>query len=165
MPELDGLDRFAARKKAAEMLAEMGLLSKEEAHENNVGFSERSEVPVEPRLSEQWFLRYPKTAEALAVVRDGSDPVSSRSTGKRCTRSGWRTFRTGASAGRCGGGTASPFRHGTGRTARSACRSESPGDGWQQDPDTLDTWFSSWLWAYETMDRKPARSFIRPTCS
>ena len=71
VPELDGLDRFAARKKAAELLTEMGLLTKEEPHENNVGFSERSEVPIEPRLSEQWFLRYPKTAEALAVVREG----------------------------------------------------------------------------------------------
>ena len=71
VPELNGLDRFAARKKAAEMLTEAGLLTKEEPHENNVGFSERSEVPIEPRLSEQWFLRYPKTAEALAVVRDG----------------------------------------------------------------------------------------------
>ena len=37
---------------------------------NNVGFSQRSEVPIEPRLSEQWFLRYPKTKEALDVVRD-----------------------------------------------------------------------------------------------
>ncbi len=58
-------------RRRAEMLAECGLLTKEEPHENNVGFSERSQVPIEPRLSEQWFLRYPKTAEALAVVRDG----------------------------------------------------------------------------------------------
>jgi valyl-tRNA synthetase len=70
VPELDGLDRFAARKKSVELLSERGLLTKEEPHENNVGFSERSEVPIEPRLSEQWFLRYPKTTEALAVVRD-----------------------------------------------------------------------------------------------
>ena len=60
VPELDGLDRFAARKKAAEMLAEMGWLTKEEPHENNVGVSERSQAIIEPRLSEQWFLRYPK---------------------------------------------------------------------------------------------------------
>ena len=46
------------------------LLTKEEPHENSVGFSQRSEVPIEPRLSEQWFLRYPKTKEALDVVRD-----------------------------------------------------------------------------------------------
>ena len=70
VPELDGLDRFEARKKAAELLQERGLLAKTEPHENNVGFSQRSEVPIEPRLSEQWFLRYPKTKEALDVVRD-----------------------------------------------------------------------------------------------
>src|SRR3954454_3941687 len=70
VPELDGLDRFEARKRAAELLQESGLLSKSEPYENNVGFSERSEVAIEPRLSEQWFLRYPKTDQALAVVRD-----------------------------------------------------------------------------------------------
>ena len=36
---------------------------------------------------------------------------------------------------------------------------ESPGDGWKQDPDTLDTWFSSWLWAYETMDAETRKKF------
>src|SRR5216110_3206597 len=70
VPELDELDRFEARKKAAELLQEKGLLSKTEPYENNVGFSDRSDVPIEPRISEQWFLRYPKTKEALAVVRD-----------------------------------------------------------------------------------------------
>src|ERR1700719_3669350 len=70
VPALDGLDRFAARQKAAELLAESEMLAKEAPHENNVGFSQRSEVPIEPRLSEQWFLRYPKTNEALDVVRD-----------------------------------------------------------------------------------------------
>jgi valyl-tRNA synthetase len=68
--ELDGLDRFEAREKAAELLQAMGALAKTEAYENNVGFSDRSDVPIEPRISEQWFLRYPKTKEALAVVRD-----------------------------------------------------------------------------------------------
>ena len=68
--ELHGRDRFEARKRAAEILQEGGLLSKTEPYENKVGFSDRSEVPIEPRLSEQWFLRYPKTKEALAVVRE-----------------------------------------------------------------------------------------------
>ncbi|MGH8163384.1 MAG: class I tRNA ligase family protein, partial [Rhodanobacteraceae bacterium] len=72
VPELDGLDRFAARKKAAELLAERGLLAKEEPHESTVGFSERAGVPIEPRLSEQWFLRYPKVAEARASVGKGN---------------------------------------------------------------------------------------------
>ncbi len=70
VPELHALDRFEARKKAAELLQARGLLAKAEPYENNIGFSDRSDVPIEPRISEQWFLRYPKTKEALAVVRD-----------------------------------------------------------------------------------------------
>jgi valyl-tRNA synthetase len=69
-PELHGLDRFAARERAAKILHERGLLSKIEPHESNVGVSERAGVPIEPRLSEQWFLHYPKTEEALRVVRE-----------------------------------------------------------------------------------------------
>src|SRR5216110_2257533 len=70
VPELDGLERFEAREKAAELLQARGALGKTEPYENSVGFSDRSDVPIEPRISEQWFLRYPKTEEALAVVRD-----------------------------------------------------------------------------------------------
>ena len=56
---------------SAEMLRERGLFEKEEPYENNVGFSERAGVPIEPRLSEQWFLKYPNIPEALALLRDG----------------------------------------------------------------------------------------------
>ncbi len=70
VPELDGLDRFAARKKAAELLQEQGCSRKRSRTRTALGSVERSEVPIEPRLSEQWFLRYPKTKEALDVVRD-----------------------------------------------------------------------------------------------
>ena len=69
--ELHGMDRFDARKRSSEMLKERGLLEKEEPHENNVGFSERANVPIEPRLSEQWFLKYPNIKEALALVQKG----------------------------------------------------------------------------------------------
>ena len=72
VPELDGLDRFVARKKAAEMLAESGLLAKEEPHESTVGFSERAGVPIEPRLSEQWFLKYPRVEEARGLQSAGA---------------------------------------------------------------------------------------------
>jgi len=53
--DLKGLDRFKARKVAVEKLTELGSLEKEEPYTNNVGFSERADVPIEPRLSEQWF--------------------------------------------------------------------------------------------------------------
>ena len=69
--ELAGLDRFAARKKAAEILEAHGALEKAEPYVNNVGFSERADVPIEPRLSEQWFLKYPSVANAKTVVSSG----------------------------------------------------------------------------------------------
>jgi valyl-tRNA synthetase len=68
---LAGLDRFKARKVAVELLREQGVLVEEKPYENNVGFSQRADVPIEPRLSEQWFLKYPSVAEARACVAEG----------------------------------------------------------------------------------------------
>ena len=59
-----GKERFSARKLIAAQLREDGNLIAEEKHQNNVGFSERADVPIEPRLSEQWFLKYPRVEEA-----------------------------------------------------------------------------------------------------
>jgi valyl-tRNA synthetase len=71
--DLDGLDRFEARKVAVEKLKVLGALVKEEPYENKVGFSQRAKVPIEPRLSEQWFLKYPSVEQAKACVdQEGS---------------------------------------------------------------------------------------------
>ena len=72
--DLNGLDRFKARKIAVEKLTELGALEKEEPYTNNVGYSERADVPIEPRLSEQWFLKYPSVEKSRACVEqaDGS---------------------------------------------------------------------------------------------
>ena len=69
--EFAGMDRFDARKATVEKLREQGDLIDEEDHANNVGFSERADVPIEPRLSEQWFLRYPRVEEAKRAVSEG----------------------------------------------------------------------------------------------
>ena len=68
---LAGLDRFEARKIAVEKLKELGSLTEEKPYENNVGFSERANVPIEPRLSEQWFLKYPSVEPSKACVAKG----------------------------------------------------------------------------------------------
>jgi len=68
---LAGLDRFKARKVAAELLKEQGVFLEEKPYENNVGFSQRADVPIEPRLSEQWFLKYPAVKESKACVAEG----------------------------------------------------------------------------------------------
>ncbi|MDQ2823929.1 MAG: valine--tRNA ligase, partial [Verrucomicrobiota bacterium] len=155
VPELHGLDRFQARAKAAEMLQDRQLLSKTEPYENSVGFSDRSEVPIEPRISEQWFLRYPKTEEALAVVRDHLirffpahwEKVYAQWLGNIqdwcISRQVWWGHRIPA------------WYHDN----EVRVQIESPGESWKQDPDTLDTWFSSWLWAYETMNEETRKKF------
>ena len=157
MPDLNGLDRFAARKKAAEMLAERGLLTREEPHENHVGFSERSEVPrIEPRLSEQWFLRYPKTDEALAVVRAGLIRFFPEHWEKVYAQ--WmENIQDWCVSRQVWWGHRIPAWYDAEGGVR--IQIDSPGEGWTQDPDTLDTWFSSWLWAYETMDVETRAKF------
>jgi valyl-tRNA synthetase len=156
LPELDGLDRFEARKRAGELLAERGLLGKEEPHENSVGFSERAGVPIEPRLSEQWFLRYPKTEEALAVVRDHLIRFFPSHWEKVYEQ--WLTnIQDWCISRQVWWGHRIPAWYGPDGEIR--VQIESPGEGWKQDDDTLDTWFSSWLWAYETMDAETREKF------
>jgi valyl-tRNA synthetase len=164
VPELHGLDRFEARKRAAELLQESGLLSKTEPYENNVGFSDRSDIPIEPRISEQWFLHYPKTEEALGVVREHLIRFFPAHWEKVygqwleniqdwcISRQVWWGHRIPAW-----------YR----KSQISDLKSEiyvgieppRESENWVQDPDTLDTWFSSWLWAYETMDAETRVKF------
>ncbi len=79
---LAGLERFAARKTAVELLKELGVLVEEKPYENSVGFSQRADVPIEPRLSEQWFLKYPSVEVSKACVeQEGSARVSRADSG------------------------------------------------------------------------------------
>jgi valyl-tRNA synthetase len=215
VPELHGLDRFEAREKAAELLQEKGLLSKTEPYENNVGFSDRSDVPIEPRISEQWFLRYPKTKEALAVVRNHLirffpahwEKVYAQwleNIRDWCiSRQVWWGHRIPAwrPGPECVGEKQDIANELTkpenrppadevvfhwGETLKPGMwpiQIKETGEkvfltpifaikpsalafavklerlGFVQDPDTLDTWFSSWLWAYETMDDETRKKF------
>src|SRR6266566_6735457 len=155
VPELHGLDRFEARKRAAEILQERGLLAKTEPYENNVGFSDRSEVPIEPRLSEQWFLRYPKTKEALAVVKKHLIRFFPKHWEKVYAQ--WlANIQDWCISRQVWWGHRIPAWY---RNGETRVQIDSPGKGWTQDEDTLDTWFSSWLWAYETMDPKTRKKF------
>jgi len=167
-PALDGLERFEARDKAAELLQAKGALTKTEPYENNVGFSDRSDVPIEPRITEQWFLRYPKTKEALAVVRDHLIRFFPAHWEKVYAR--WlENIRDWCISRQVWWGHRIPAWYRKSQVSNSKSQIggeiyvgiEPPPDpeNWIQDEDTLDTWFSSWLWAYETMDQETRRKF------
>jgi valyl-tRNA synthetase len=68
-----GLDRMEARQAVLEELTGQGLLLKTEDYVHNVGYSQRSHVPIEPYLSEQWFLKYPSVEPATACVERGDE--------------------------------------------------------------------------------------------
>jgi valyl-tRNA synthetase len=159
VPELDGLDRFEARKKAAELLQARGLLAKAEPYQNAVGFSDRSDVPIEPRLSEQWFLRYPKTKEALAVVREQLIrffPVH----WEKVYAQWLENIQDWCISRQVWWGHRIPAWYRRGRSEIYVGLEPPPDpENWTQDEDTLDTWFSSWLWAYQTMDEATRRKF------
>ena len=166
VPELHGLERFEARKKAAELLEARGLLAKAAPYENNLGFSDRSDVPIEPRISEQWFLRYPKTREALAVVQDHLIRFFPAHWEKVYAQ--WlENIRDWCISRQVWWGHRIPawYRKEKSETRNSKSEIyvgiEPPPDpeNWIQDEDTVDTWFSSWLWAYETMDPQTRKKF------
>jgi valyl-tRNA synthetase len=168
VPELHGLDRFEARKRAADLLEARGLLAKAEPYENNIGFSDRSDVPVEPRISEQWFLRYPKTKEALAVVRDHLIRFFPAHWEKVYAQ--WlENIRDWCISRQVWWGHRIPAWYRKSQTPNAKSQSdgeiyvgiEPPPDSenWIRDEDTVDTWFSSWLWAYETMDPQTRKKF------
>lgn len=170
VPELDRLDRFEAREKAAELLQARGALAKTERYENNVGFSDRSDVPIEPRISEQWFLRYPKTKEALAVVRDHLIRFFPPHWEKVYAQ--WlENIRDWCISRQVWWGHRIPAWYQKQKSEILNPKSdiyvgvEPPADAenWTQDQDTLDTWFSSWLWAYETMDEETRKKFYPTT--
>lgn len=145
--KLVGLDRSKARLLAIEQLRDLGLLEKEEPYVHHVGYSERADVPVEPRLSEQWFLKYPSAQTARSVVSSGK---------LRFFPSRWskvydhwmENLQDWCISRQLWWGHRIPVWY---RGKEVLCQIDSPGDDWQQDPDVLDTWFSSWLWPFATM--------------
>ncbi|MEO8440751.1 MAG: valine--tRNA ligase [Spartobacteria bacterium] len=154
VPELDGLDRFVARKKAAVLLAESGLLGKEEPHESTVGFSERAGVPIEPRLSEQWFLKYPRVDEARAAVGP-KGAIRFRPERWETVYQHWlENIQDWCISRQLWWGHRIPVWYAKDDPGKLHVDVEPPADAenWTQDPDVLDTWFSSWLWPFETMD-------------
>ncbi|MEO6845623.1 MAG: valine--tRNA ligase [Chthoniobacterales bacterium] len=162
--DLAGMERFEARKRAAEILTELGAFIKEEPYENNVGFSERADVPIEPRLSEQWFLKYPKVEESLEAVRKGDIKIHPERWEKVydhwmeniqdwcISRQLWWGHRIPAWYRKDGSGE-----------IYVGLTPPPDAEQWEQDSDVLDTWFSSWLWPFATMDEETVKKFYPTT--
>ena len=102
-----GMDRFDVRKQICIDLEKAGLLEKVEDYTNKVGFSERTNVPIEPKLSMQWFLKMEHLAQ-IALEPVMKDEIKFYPAKYKNTYRHWmENIKTGASADSCGGATAS----------------------------------------------------------
>ena len=148
----DGLDRFDARVKVREALAEQGrIIEEKRPYLHSVGHSERSGEVIEPRLSLQWWVKVEALANAAGdAVRNGDTVIHPPSLEPRwfawvdnmhdwcISRQLWWGHRI-------------PIWHGPNGETVCVGPDEAPPEGWEQDPDVLDTWFSSALWPFSTL--------------
>jgi len=175
VPEwLQGLDRFEARKKVVEWFEKNGLMEKIEGYQNKVGYSERGGVPIEPYLSEQWFMRMSGTTgsgsdgtglakPALDVVREGKVKFYPAHWEKTYFHwmeniSDWCISR------QLWWGHRIPVWYHK-ETKEVYCEVDPPKDieNYIQDEDVLDTWASSWIWAHAIFKTEEERKYYYPT--
>ena len=155
-----GQDRFDVRRQIAKDLQEAGLMEKVEAYDNKIGCSERTGVPIEPKLSMQWFLKMQHFADlALPPVMNDEIrfyPAKYKNTYRHwlenikdwcISRQLWWGHRIPAYYLPTGGFVVAE----TAEEALSLARAKTGNEALtladlRQDEDALDTWFSSWLW-------------------
>ena len=154
IPEfLAGKDRFEARKLIVQALEEAGQLVKIEKHMHAVGHSYRSKVPVEPYLSVQWFVKMkPFAEEALQAVKDGRIQFHPEGRFEK-TYEHWMTnIRDWCISRQLWWGHRIPaWYNEKGEVKVSRTDPSTADEQWTQDPDVLDTWFSSQLWPFSTL--------------
>jgi len=152
-----GLDRFAARKRIVEDLRALGALEKVVDHMHAVGLCERSRTIVEPRASTQWFCKMKPLAEpAIAAVERGDIQIIPDN--RREEYFNWmRNIRDWTLSRQLWWGHRIPawycqeYKHVTvAREAPAKCATCGSAN-LAQDPDVLDTWFSSGLWPFSTL--------------
>ena len=161
-----GMDRFDVRKQIEEDLRNAGLLEKVEAYENKVGFSERTNVPIEPKLSMQWFLKMEHLAQIALepVMKDDIKfyPPKFKNTYRHwmenikdwcISRQLWWGHRIPAYFLPEGGYVVAETEEKALELAKEKCGNPNlTMSDLRQDEDVLDTWFSSWLWPISLFD-------------
>ncbi|MDR1585040.1 MAG: valine--tRNA ligase [Prevotellaceae bacterium] len=163
--QYEGMDRFDVRKQIEKDLEAAGLLEKVEAYTNKVGFSERTDVPIEPKLSMQWFLKMKEISEPAlkAVMEDDIQlyPPKFKNTYRYwmenvkdwcISRQLWWGHRIPAYFLPKGGFVVALTKEEACEKARKTVDYSFSIDELCQDEDCLDTWFSSWLWPVSVFD-------------
>jgi valyl-tRNA synthetase len=149
--EFDGMDRFDARIAVVAKLKEMGrVVAEKRPYMHAVGHCSRCDITVEPRLSKQWFVKVAPMAKASAdAVRNGEVKIEPEALAPRyfdwvdnmhdwcISRQLWWGHRI-------------PVWYGPNGEVQVVGPDEKAPAGWTQDPDVLDTWFSSGQWAFST---------------
>lgn len=155
-----GMDRFDVRKKIEQDLIDAGLMERVENYVNKVGYSERTDVPIEPKLSMQWFLQMESLAKPAldAVMNDEIKlhPAKFKNTYRHwmenvkdwcISRQLWWGHRIPAYYLPDGSIVVAETAEKAVELARKQMGSDSlTTEDLRQDNDSLDTWFSSWLW-------------------
>ena len=163
----DGLDRFEARYAVRQALADEGrIVAEKRPYLHSVGHSERSGEPIEPRLSLQWWVKVESLAKAAGdAVRNGDTVIHPTSLEPRWF--GWvDDMHDWCISRQLWWGHRIPIWHGPNGEKVCVGPDETPPAGWEQDPDVLDTWFSSALWPFSTMgwpDATPELAKFYPT--
>ncbi len=163
----DGLGLLNARSAVKEELRRQGRIVAEKPYTHSVGHCSRSGDVIEPRLSLQWFVRVAPLAKAAGdAVREGRTVIHPPELAPRYfdwvdNMHDWTISR------QLWWGHRIPVWYSTDGEIRCVGPDEEPpGDGWVQDPDVLDTWFSSGLWPFSTMgwpDRTDVLDAFYPT--
>ena len=150
--KFDGLDRFEARKAVVEELRKQGrVVAEKRPYVHAVGHCQRCDTTVEPRLSKQWFVKVAPLAKAAAeAVRDGRVKIEPEQMSPRYFE--WvDNMHDWCISRQLWWGHRIPVFYGPNDEVIVCGPDEKPPAGYTQDPDVLDTWFSSALWPFSTL--------------